>query len=176
MYNVPSHLWASFAMLHFKGNAELWLQTYEAQHSVDSWVELTVAVDTKFSCDLFQNYMKDLMNIRQTGDLQDYYDRFYQAMHRVLVHNDKYDDIFFIIRFIDGLKPNIRTVIQLHKPRTIDAAMSLALLQAKVLESSTRKIYNKPVKEFNKYPSKGQTNNSGILGSSPDDINKSTHT
>ena len=55
MYHVPSHLWASFATLHFKGNAELWLQTYEAQHDIESWVELTVAVDTKFSRDLYQN-------------------------------------------------------------------------------------------------------------------------
>ena len=37
------------------------------------------------------------MSIRQTGDLQDYYDRFYQAMHIVIVHNDNYDDVFFVI-------------------------------------------------------------------------------
>jgi len=111
MYHVPSHLWASFATLHFKGNAELWLQTYEAQHDIESWVELTVAVDTKFSRDLYQNYMRDFMSLKQTGDLQNYYDRFNQAMHRILVHNGKYDDIFFVIRFIDGLKLDIKSAI-----------------------------------------------------------------
>ncbi|KAG2647139.1 hypothetical protein PVAP13_2KG562900 [Panicum virgatum] len=63
MFNVPSHLWANFATLHFKGNAELWLQTYEAQHDIDSWIELTIAVDTKFSRDMYQNYMKEFMSI-----------------------------------------------------------------------------------------------------------------
>jgi len=55
--------------------------------------------------------MRDFMSLKQTGDLQDYYDRFNQAMHRILVHNGKYDDIFFIIRFIDGLKLDIKSAI-----------------------------------------------------------------
>ena len=36
MFNVPVHRWAPFATLHFKGIAQLWLQTYEAQHRVDN--------------------------------------------------------------------------------------------------------------------------------------------
>lgn len=36
MFNVPVHRWAQYATIHFKGHAELWLQTYEAQHRVDS--------------------------------------------------------------------------------------------------------------------------------------------
>ena len=147
---------------------ELWLQTYEAQHDIDSWAELCVAVDTKFSRDMYQNYMKDLLNIRQTGDLHEYYDNFYQAMHRVLVHNDKYDDVFFVMRFIDGLKLELRSAIQLHKPRTVDAAMTLALLQVDVLESANRRYYSKLSKDFTKYSSKQQSN-SGILGTAPSD-------
>ena len=49
--------------------------------------------------------------LRQTGDLHEYYDNFYQAMHRVLVHNDKYDDVFFVMWFIDGLKAELRSAI-----------------------------------------------------------------
>jgi len=147
---------------------ELWLQTYEAQHDIDSWAELCVAVDTKFSRDMYQNYMKDLLNIRQTGDLHEYYDNFYQAMNRVLVHNDKYDDVFFVMRFIDGLKAELRSAIQLHKPRTVDAAMTLALLQVDVLESANRRYYSKLSKDFTKYSSKQQSN-SGILDTAPSD-------
>jgi len=146
----------------------LWLQSYEAQHDIDSWAELCVAVDTKFSRDMYQNYMKDLLNIRQTGDLHEYYDNFYQAMNRVLVHNDKYDDVLFVMRFIDGLKAELRSAIQLHKPRTVDAAMTLALLQVDVLESANRRYYSKLSKDFTKYSSKQQSN-SGILGTAPSD-------
>jgi hypothetical protein len=35
MFQVPGHHWATYATINFKGNAELWLQTYEAQHSIE---------------------------------------------------------------------------------------------------------------------------------------------
>ena len=89
-------------------------------------------------------------------------------MHRVLVHNDKYDDVFFVMWFIDGLKAELRSAIQLHKPRTVDAAMSFALLQVDVLESANRRYYSKLSKDFTKYSSKQQSN-SGILDTAPSD-------
>ena len=52
MYNVPAHLWAPFATINFKNVAALWLETYEAQHNIDSWPELCVAVDHKFGRDI----------------------------------------------------------------------------------------------------------------------------
>jgi hypothetical protein len=48
LYAVDHDTWASFASMHFVGNAALWLQSYEAEHDVDGWEELCVAVHTKF--------------------------------------------------------------------------------------------------------------------------------
>lgn len=53
MYAVPVHPWAPFSTINFSGNAALWLQTYEAQHSVESWPDLCVAVEAKFIRDLY---------------------------------------------------------------------------------------------------------------------------
>lgn len=61
MYQVPMHLWSQFATIHFCGSAALWLQTYEAQHADITWVELCVAVESKFGRDLYQNSMTDLL-------------------------------------------------------------------------------------------------------------------
>jgi hypothetical protein len=130
MFNVYVHVWVPFATINFKGNAELWLQTYEAQLSIDSCPELCVAVEQKFSKDLYQNYVKDILTIRQTGDVLEYASRFEQAKHRVLVHN-KMGEVIFCKTFLDGLKYNITNFISLHKPRTVDDALSLALMQGK---------------------------------------------
>jgi len=64
--------------------------------------------------------MHDLLLIKQTSDVQEYYDRFQTAMHKVLVHNKSFDDVFFVSKFLQGLKPDIRAAIALHKPRTVD--------------------------------------------------------
>lgn len=67
MFHVPVQFWAQYATLHFHGNAAIWLRTFEAQHTVDNWVELCIAIDTKFGRDLYHNYMKALLNIKQLG-------------------------------------------------------------------------------------------------------------
>ncbi|CAN6284989.1 unnamed protein product [Urochloa humidicola] len=140
MYNVPVHLWFSFATINFKGNAELWLQTYEAQHSIESWPELCVAVENKFGQDLYQNNMRDLLAIKQTSDVLEYSERFEKAKHRVLVHNKDMGEVFFVQKFIDGLRHEISDVIVLHKPRTVDGALSLAIMQEQVLEATNQRI------------------------------------
>jgi hypothetical protein len=43
-------------------------------------------------------------------------------------------------KFLDGLKYNIRSAIALHKPRTVDAALSLALMQEEIVEASSRRF------------------------------------
>jgi hypothetical protein len=96
MYNVPIHVWVPFATINFRGNAELWLQNYEAQHSIDNWPELCVAVEQKFG--------QDVLSIRQTDDVLEYVGRFETAKHRVLVHNQEIGEVFFVQRVLDGLK------------------------------------------------------------------------
>jgi hypothetical protein len=140
MYNVPVHVWVPFATINFRGNAELWFQSYEAQHSVGTWPELCVAINQKFGRDLHHNYMRDLLTIRQTSDVLEYAGRFEQAKHWVLVHNKDMGEVFFVQKFLDELKYNISNAISLHKPRTVDAALSLAIMQEEIVEATSRRF------------------------------------
>lgn len=60
LYKVDHETWASFATMHFVGNATLWLPTYEAEHDVDSWQELCVAIHVKFGRDQHHKYLEAL--------------------------------------------------------------------------------------------------------------------
>jgi len=167
MYHIPMHLWPQFATIHFHGSAELWLQTYEAQHSDEdiSWAELCIAVESKFGRDLYHNAMNDLLQIKQTADVQEYYDRFQGVMHKVLVHNKSLDEVFFVSKFLQGLKSDISAAIVLHKPRTVDAALSLALMQANILDTQSKPFFHKGSRNYNKYQGKPPVNaQPGILG------------
>jgi hypothetical protein len=144
MYNIPIHVWVSFSTTNFRGNAELWFQTYEARHSILTWPELCVAVEHKFGRDLYHNYIRDLLAIMQTSDVLEYDNRFEQAKHRVLVHNKEIGEVFFVQKFLDGLKYNIKNALALHKPRIVDVALSLALMQEEILEASSRRFPSRP--------------------------------
>jgi hypothetical protein len=56
---------ASFATMHFIGNAALWLQTYEAEHDIDSWEELCVAIHEKFGKNKHHRYLEALENVNK---------------------------------------------------------------------------------------------------------------
>jgi hypothetical protein len=98
------------------------------------------------------------LSIRRTSDVQKYYNRFEGVMHKVLVHNKSLDDVFFVSKFLQGLNPDIRAAIVLHKPRTVDVALSLALMQALVLEAQPKPYFTKHVHDFNRLARKQYPN------------------
>jgi hypothetical protein len=101
-------LWVDFATMHFKGNATLWLQTYEALHSIATWPELCVGVFAKFNRDKYGKIMDMFFAHRQTGCVDEYAHKFDELMHKILLYNHAYDETFFVRRFIVGLKSDIR--------------------------------------------------------------------
>ena len=137
MYNVQTHLWVDFATMHFKGNAALWLQTYEALHSVATWPELCVGVFAKFNRDKYAKTVDILFAHHQVGSVDEYAHKFEELMHHVLLYNHSYDETFFVRRFIAGLKPEIRSAIKLHNPGTVDLAFSMAQTQEALLVEDT---------------------------------------
>ena len=115
--------------MHFRGNAALWLQSYEAENEVESWEELVVAMHSKFGKDKHHRYLEALERCKQTDTVANYYLRFEELRHKVLVHNKHYDEAFFFTKFVNGLKREIQKAIRLHKPKTVDMALSLAETQ-----------------------------------------------
>lgn len=109
--------------------------------------------------------MQELLSIRQISDVQEYYDRFQASMHKVLVHNNNLNDVFFVSKFLQGLNPDIRAAIVLHKPRTVDVTLSLAPMQAEVLESQSKPYGRRQGRDFNKFQGKApQHTPPGLLG------------
>jgi hypothetical protein len=133
LYSVQTHLWVDFATMHFKGNAALWLQTYEAQHSVATWPELCVGVFSKFNRDKYARITDTFFAHKQTSSVDDYAHKFEELMHRILLYNHSYDETFFVKRFISGLRADIRRALKLHNPSTVDLAFSMAQTQEALL-------------------------------------------
>ena len=54
-------------------------------------------------------------------------------MHKILLYNHSYDETFFVNRFIERLKPEIKNAIKLQLPGTVELALSLAQTQEVLL-------------------------------------------
>ena len=66
MFHVPENCKVDYATLHFNGSTTLWLQSYEAEHTIEYWTQLVVAVCQKFAKDLYYTDMSKALDIRQT--------------------------------------------------------------------------------------------------------------
>ena len=104
MYEVDHVNWASFATIHFVGNAALWLQNIETDHDVESWEELCVAVHAKIGKDKHHRALEALERCKQVGSVEQYFFKFEELGHKVLVHNNHYDEAFFVTNFFSGFK------------------------------------------------------------------------
>jgi hypothetical protein len=58
----------------------------------------------------------------------DYLSRFTELIDQMKVYSPKHDQLYFTMRFIDGLRPDIKSVVLLQRPKDLDTAATLALL------------------------------------------------
>jgi hypothetical protein len=100
--------------------------------------------------------MRQLDTLRQTSTVSDYHTKFEQLAHNIMLYNPNYDDTFFVVRFLGGLKDEIRALIALHRRKDVDTANALALMQEEEIESERRSTYPRADhKESGKPSSKG---------------------
>lgn len=97
-------------------------------------------------------------SLTQTGSDADYQSQFEQLAHNILRYNPSYDDVYFVTRFLAGLKEEIRAPITLHCPPNLEVAGTLALLQESELEMARGQGQYKPEsKEWQKDQSKSSS-------------------
>jgi hypothetical protein len=125
---LQSDLWVRVATLHFTGNAARWLQVHEKKGTVWEWDSLCAMLFEKFGREHYQNLLRQFNNLKQQGTVLEYMSQFEDLMHQILAHNPAIDALFFTTQFLEGLKPDIKAGVILHRPKELDTAFSLATM------------------------------------------------
>lgn len=89
----------------------------------------------KYDKDQYQHQLRQLELLKQTTSVAEYHSDFEKLAHGILLYNPAYDDTYFVTRFLARLREEIRAPIALHRPRDVDTASALALLQEEELNS-----------------------------------------
>lgn len=157
VYAISEVLKPRFAALNFVGTAAVWLQTVELRGRFQSWPALSDAICKYFDRDQYQLHMKRLDHLKQSGSVAAYFESFQELPHHILLYNNPYDDVYFVTRFMGGLKEEIHSPIVLHRPKNLEEAYSLALIQEEELAGQKLKgsrwdqKYAKSVTSSNKF-------------------------
>jgi hypothetical protein len=74
--------------------------------------------------------------LRQEGNLEDYIREFEAIQFQVSMFNTGFDELFFTSHFVNGLKDEIRGVVQAQLPDSVDRATLLAQNQQQIVDRS----------------------------------------
>ena len=138
----PDH-WVKLATMHFSGSAAFWLQSIELDLKKLKWESLCKAVIERFQRDEHYLVIRQFFHIKQTGSVSEYIELFDKLVHQLLTHDPYFNPSVITSRFVDGLKIEIKSVVLVHRPKDLDTASCLALLQEEVLVGFSSKEVRK---------------------------------
>lgn len=99
-----------------------------------TWMEFVLVVEGKFGKDDYNKALTELLELRQTGSIEDYYKSFQELQFQVCMHNDGYGELFFASQFVNGLKEEIRYTVQSQVPEDLDRGFLLAKIQQRIVD------------------------------------------
>lgn len=122
-------MWVKFVVMGFTRTAAFWLQSMDFVIKDTSWKDLCKVVCARFEKDQHNYLLRQFLQIKQLGSVSEYIELFDELMHQIKAHDPSFDVALINNKFIDGLKPEIKSVVLMHKPMDLDTPSSLALLQ-----------------------------------------------
>lgn len=135
--------------MHLEGNAAKWFQSYKITHKTIPWQTFCDTVKAEFGTDDYRTAITELLSLKQTGTVQQYTAQFQSLQFDVNMHSCQYDDLFFASKYVDGLRDDIRVVVEPQVPTTVNRALVIAKMQQRLLERNKLKtqrthITNRP--------------------------------
>lgn len=132
MYAVDPSLWVSVTTMYVEGAAAGWYESIENTPATANWTTFCQALHDRFDRDQNEALIRQLFHIKQISMVTDYVKRFSVLLDRLKSYSASTDPLFYTTRFIDGLKPELKAMILVSRPQTLDAAICMALVQEEV--------------------------------------------
>jgi hypothetical protein len=139
MYLVDPSVWIQCSRMQFLGPAKRWIQSVTDELKTMKWSEFCQALHSRFDRDQHEFLLQKMNRIRQTSSVQDYVDRFAELVDQLKAYDSSAKPLTHITRFLDGLHFDIRAILLVQRPDSLDTAYTLALLQEEAMESSRRR-------------------------------------
>ncbi|CAN6338981.1 unnamed protein product [Urochloa humidicola] len=158
VYSIPPHNWVKFATMNFSGSAAFWMQSIEINLRKCCWEDLCQSVIDRFERDQHNHIIRQFFHIKQSASVSEYIELFDALVHQLLAHDPYFNPAVITSRFVDGLKSDIKAIVLVHRPKDLDTASSLAILQEEVLLGQPSKEWKRieesqPTKLLSKYTS-----------------------
>lgn len=128
MYAVSYDVCLSFAFTYCSGPAAIWLQSVEYRIKSCGWKDLCSLLLERFGRDDHDLLIRQPLHIRQLGSVTEYITQFSELIDQLAAYESPADPRHYTMHFIDGLRPDLRSIFLLQRPPNLDTACTLAAL------------------------------------------------
>ncbi|KAL0409740.1 UNVERIFIED_CONTAM: hypothetical protein Sradi_1908400 [Sesamum radiatum] len=129
MIPIPEDQKVPLASVHMEGRAELWYQSHVEKRGEPSSAELIVAILERFEDLDHERVVSDFNQLHQETTVHAYLQRFEELEAQMLIFNKNLGEEFFMMKFISGLKQEIKGHVATMNPTTLTQAIVLARKQ-----------------------------------------------
>ena len=97
------------------------------------WPEFCSQLLSRFARDEHKLLLRRLFQIRQTGPVSEYIDQFVALVDKLKAYAKHPDPLYYTQHFINGLRDEIKAVVLVQRPSTLDTVCILAQLQEEAM-------------------------------------------
>ncbi|KAJ4764940.1 polyprotein [Rhynchospora pubera] len=139
IFQIPEQYRTQLATLHFVEEAQEWYENFKEDYPNLPWQLLVAEVVDRFRAYSSSNPVGDFKRVHQIGKVSEYIRQFERAKSRLIGETKIRNTSFFIQGFIEGLKEEIRYVVEVLNPVTLNQAFHFARKAELNLESVDRR-------------------------------------
>lgn len=136
-WGTARSLWISYASAQFEGAAAKWLESFQQGSPKVEWEEFCIALLARFGRNQHATLLRRMFHICQTATVEAYVEEFSQLMDQLTAYGRHPDPLYYVTRFMDGLRPAVRLLVAIQMPENLDKAYQLALLHEELGDGST---------------------------------------
>ncbi|KAL0420985.1 UNVERIFIED_CONTAM: Transposon Ty3-G Gag-Pol polyprotein [Sesamum latifolium] len=156
MIPIPEEQKVPLASVYMQAKAELWFQGHLEKSGMPSWSELTIIILRRFENLDYERVVYEFNMLRQETTVHEYLIRFEELESHMLIFNKNLDETFFMMKFISGLKEEIKGYVATMNPTTLDQTIVLARRQENIVNALLRKTNQQQKNNQSKAPFKPQ--------------------
>ena len=91
----------------------------------------------RFGRNQHQSLIRKIYKLVQTGLVEEYVHQFSELIDQLAGYEDTPDNLHYVTRFVDGLKPHVRVIVAVQLPQDLETAYNIALVQEEVSDSAS---------------------------------------
>jgi hypothetical protein len=139
LYQIPLAFKVPAASIHMSGSATHWFQTYKQSPGFQQWEHFVQSVVSEFAIDTHRSKTMELLNLKQTGTVEDYRHAFDYLVYHIKLYDSSLSNTMLTTQFIMGHKEDLRFPVEMQLPDTVARAAMLASVHEKLLDKYQKK-------------------------------------